>query len=705
VRFSLDWLSDFADFSAAGGIEKLASTANEIGLEIGQIEMIDNDTIFDADVTPNRPDAMNHRGFARDLAAALDLSFNNERLLPTLEEGSTRVERLAKVTIQVPERCHRFAARVIRGVSPRHSSERWTRRMSALDLKPIDAIVDSTNLSVWGIGQPLHAFDADKVEGSHLFIRLAKKGEKLLCLDGVERELHPEDVVVADERRALSLAGVIGGVESAITPGATRNVLLEGAWWDPVSIRRTARRHGLHTDASHRYERGADIEAIPEGLALAVSLILDSAGGDLAAGMIDEYPQPFVSRRVRLRGSRLLALSGLPELPLERAAGILQRLGFALDLGRDEIEAQVPSWRPDVSIEEDLVEEVLRIHGYSKIPSELPPAERLQPLYLSEKAAAEGPATERALLEVEDLFADQAREAGLFEAMSFPFVAPPAEAPLDGNLLDKTRFRKEPLLVANPLDSTRQALRRLILPGLLEAASLNHRSGRRSIALFELGRVWDREAPAGADPAETESRHFAAVLAGAIPDEFPIREAGILDAKGVLGRMVEAIAGEPVEFVPAARSALARDSGLEIVLREQRIGVVGRLAESLRESVPLPANVLVAELDLGQLARRRQDLAFHEYSRFPAADVDVTIACRPGVAWGEIVQAVREARLANCEETILLKLFEDPNRPGTRNVTLRLGFRAQARTLSQEEVNRERDKLLGILNEKFGVTS
>lgn len=692
MKFSLEWLCEFWGIEPASlnpeFVERLAFTANEIGLEIGLVEKAGADTVFDADVTPNRPDAMNHRGFARDLAAALELPFANERLRPKLREGSRPAAELASVTIEVPDRCHRFGLRVIHGVSSLPSREEWIRRMTAVGLKPIDALVDATNISLWGIGQPLHAFDADRVEGSRLVVRLAKKGEKLLCLDGVERELHPEDVVVADARRALSIAGVLGGADSAIQVGKTKSVLLEAAWWDPVSIRRTARRHGLHTDASHRYERGADIEAIPEGLALAASLILERSGGDLAAGMIDEYPRPFAARRVRLRQSRLLALSGLSGLSVERSAGILERLGFGPTIEGSEIEAMVPSWRPDVSLEEDLVEEVVRIHGYSKIPSDLPPSERLAPLYLSDD-----PDEARALREIEELAADQAREAGLFEAMSFPFAAADSEDALGGNLLAKETFRSRALLVANPLDASRPALRRLVLPGLLESASLNHRSGRRSIALFELGRVWDREAAPGADPAETESRHFAAVLAGAAPDEFPARDSDIFDLKGMVARILEAVAGEAPDFVPAGRPCLSPGSGLEILVGGLRIGILGRLG-----------NASVAELDLGGLPRSRRDLAFREYSRFPAADVDVTVACRPGVAWAEISEAVREARLADCEEAILLKLFEDPARPGTRNVTLRLAFRASDRTLSLEEVNRERDRLMAILNEKFGVT-
>ncbi|HWC65526.1 MAG TPA: phenylalanine--tRNA ligase subunit beta, partial [Thermoanaerobaculia bacterium] len=591
--------------------------------------------------------------------------------------------------MEVPERCHRFAARMIRGISPAASAPVWRTRMESLGLKAIAAAVDATNISLWGLGQPLHAFDADRVTGGRLVVRTARPGEKVLCLDGVERELHPEDVVVADERRVLSIAGVIGGVDSAIS-GETRNVLLEAAWWDPVSIRRTARRHGLHTDASHRYERGADVEAIPEGLALASGLILDAAGGELLAGEIDEYPRRFVPRVVRLRVARLAALTGL-ELPLARAAEILERLGFGVTLAGDALDATVPSWRPDVAIEEDLVEEVARIHGYSKIPFALPPAEALSPLYLASGAAP-------APRETEDRAADEAREAGLFEAMNFPFVAAAAESPF-GNLLGRDAFRPEPLVVTNPLDAGRPCLRRLLLPGLLESASANHRAGRRSIALFEIGRVWDRPAPPGADPAEIESRHFAAVLAGDAPDAFPVRPVDLLDAKGIVRRLVLAVAGEEPAF---ESGEVAGAPGLLVSVGGRPAGVLARVAGAWRGDLPLPAAAVAAEIDLGALSRAARPLRYAEYSRFPAADVDVTFSCGPGISWRDVAGTIARSRLAHLEEAELLKLYVDPARPETRNITVRLTFRAADRTLSQQEVNSERDRLIETWQQKFG---
>ena len=699
MRFSLGWLAEFADLGGVS-VDALAETCNEIGLEIGTIEQADlgafTDTILDADITPNRPDAMHHRGFARDAAAALGVRFESARITETAPSSGEPVERQAAVTIEVTDRCRRFAARMIRGIAPAASPARWRRRMEALGLKTIDATVDATNISLWGLGQPLHAFDADRVAGGRLVVRQARRGERLLCLDGVERELNPDDVVVADERRALSIAGVIGGVESAITPGVTRNVLLEAAWWDPASIRRTARRHGLHTDASHRYERGADIAAIPEGLELAARLILESAGGELLSGAVDVYPAPFAPKVVRLRMTRLRALSGLPEFPPDRAREILARLGFAIEPIDGGFEATVPSWRPDVSIEEDLVEEVVRIHGYSKIPFALPASDRLAPLYLpAERGGREAPR------EIEDRVADEAREAGLFEAMNFPFVAP-VESDRFGNLLGKDGFRGTPLAVANPLDATRPAMRRLLLPGLLESASVNHRAGRRSIALFEIGRVWDRASAPGDDPATMESRHFAAVLGGFAPEEFPVRPIDVLDAKGIVGRILRASTGTEPEFGPSENPGFVRHGGIDVGVGGSRVGVAGRLSETLRGGLALPDGILAVEIDLGSIGGRPAPAVYRDFSRFPAADVDLTVACGPGASWGAIERAVAGARLAHLEEVILVEIYVDPDRPDVRHVTLRLTFRAAERTLSQEEVNRERDRLFDVLNQEFG---
>src|SRR6266542_3168926 len=277
MKFSLEWLSDFVDPAVAGGPAGVRALLDRAGFPVESVEGENAATIFDVEITPNRPDAMSHRGLAREIAA---MDRRSARSAPAARgssplgdssrrypgEGEVPVEQLTSVTIEVPSLCRRFGARVVRGISDgAPAPEKVRSRLAAIGTKPINAAVDATNFVMWEIGQPLHAFDLDRLAGGRIVVRKARRGEKLVTLDGIERTLDPSDVVVADEERAVSLAGVMGGLDTAVT-SSTKNVLLEAAWWDPPSIRKTSRRHGLHTDASHRFERGADPEAIPEAL-------------------------------------------------------------------------------------------------------------------------------------------------------------------------------------------------------------------------------------------------------------------------------------------------------------------------------------------------------------------------------------------------------------------------------------------------------
>src|SRR6266511_4287306 len=323
MKFSLEWLSDFVDPAAAGGPAGVRALLDRAGFPVESVEGEGAAMIFDVEITPNRPDAMSHRGLAREIAAMDrrsarsagstpdgviplrrsapaargsspmgDSSRRDQSSLPLPPgegwgEGAVPTTELTSVTIEVPRLCRRFGARVVSGISAgAPAPERIRARLAAIGAKTISAAVDATNFVMWEIGQPLHAFDLDRLAGGRIVVRKAMRGEKLVTLDGVERELEPSDVVVADAERAVSLAGIMGGLHTAVTERTT-NVLLEAAWWDPVAIRRTSRRLGMHTDASHRFERGADPEAIPEALDRAAAVLLACAGGTLAPGWID----------------------------------------------------------------------------------------------------------------------------------------------------------------------------------------------------------------------------------------------------------------------------------------------------------------------------------------------------------------------------------------------------------------------------------
>ncbi|HEV8610456.1 MAG TPA: phenylalanine--tRNA ligase subunit beta [Thermoanaerobaculia bacterium] len=698
MKFSLDWMGDHVSVEDAGGAEGVRRLLDRGGLPVESAEGSGRDVVFDVEITPNRPDAMSHRGLAREVAAMARVPFrpagaSGAADLPT--DGPPASE-LTSVEIQVPRLCRRFGVRVIRGTRSVPSAERVRARLASIGSKPIDAAVDATNYALWDFGQPLHAFDLDRLAGGRIVVRKAKRGERLVTLDGVERELEPSDVVVADAERAVSLAGIMGGLDTAVTEKTT-NVLLEAAWWDPVAIRRTSRRLGMHTDASHRFERGADPEAIPGALDLAARLLLGAAGGTLAPGWIDARGVGWSRRRVVLRLERLRLLSGDPRLDLDFAADALARLGFAVaKRSAKRLTAEVPSWRPDVSIEEDLVEEVLRMWGYDRIPSRLP-------------ATAGAGGYLEPLSVVEEKLADEAVAAGLHETYSYPFVDRKTDESSFSAWLEATGTAETPLSVANPVDASRRDLRTTLLPGLLDAVSRNFRHGAREIGLFEVGRTFG----APGDPARPEtfeSRRFAFALGGEARTHWsaPVaaRSADFFDAKGLFERLVERwIAPEALVWKPLVAAAFVAGAAAVCETSEGRLlGVVGVVSEAERERRRLPERVCAGEISVEKIPRERRAARFHPYSAFPPVVADLSFAQPRTIAWESIEEFARSLSLANLESLKLLDRYEGPGvADGEVKSTLRLTFRSPERTLEQEEVNRERDRLAEALRQKFGI--
>jgi phenylalanyl-tRNA synthetase beta chain len=699
VKFSLDWMGDHVSLEGAGGAEGARRLLDRGGLPVESVEESGSAVVFDVEITPNRPDAMSHRGLAREVAAMARIPFRpaeaiGEAARPA--DGPSASE-LTSVDIRVPRLCRRFGARVIRGTRSVPSADRVRGRLASIGSKPIDAAVDATNYALWDSGQPLHAFDLDRLAGGRLVVRKAKRGERLVTLDGVERTLEPSDIVVADAERAVSLAGIMGGLDTAVS-SRTTSVLLEAAWWDPVAIRRTARRLGMHTDASHRFERGADPDAIPDALDLAARLLIGAAGGTLAPGWIDARGSAWTRRRVVLRVERLRLISGDPRLDLDFAADALERLGFAVaSRSKKRLTAQVPSWRPDVSIEEDLVEEVLRVWGYDELPSRVPATasagRHLEPLRI-----------------VEEKLTDEAVAAGLHETYSYPFVDRESDESSLTAWLEATGTSRSPLSVANPVDASRRNLRATLLPGLLDSVSRNFRHGAREAGLFEVGRAFG----APGDPARPEtfeSRRFAFALAGDARPHWstPVasRSTDFFDAKGLLERLLEAwVAPESLVWKPFAAGAFVAGAAARCETGEGRlIGVVGVVSETEREKRRLPERICAGEIVVEEIPREGRPVRFRPYSAFPPVVADLSFAQPRSIPWESIDEFARSLRLANLESLKLLDRYESSALPeGQVKTTLRVMFRSPDRTLEQDEVNRERDRLAAALREKFGVT-
>lgn len=699
MKFSLEWLSDFVDTAAAGGPAGTRALLDRAGFPVEAVEGEGPGTVFDVEITPNRPDAMCHRGLAREIAAMASLPPRSPSPIASGEdkgEGGPSVSDLASVTIEIPRLCRRFGARVIRGIAPAPAPDTVRARLTAIGSKPISAAVDATNYVMWEVGQPLHAFDLDKLTGGRVVVRKARRGEKLVTLDGIERTLDPSDIVVADAERAVSLAGVMGGLETAVT-SATRNVLLEAAWWDPPSIRKTSRRHSLHTDASHRFERGADPEAVPAALDRAAAILVGSAGGTLAPGLLDARGAAWKKRRAALRLARLRLLTGVEGLDLEFAAETLERLGFAVERrSRSRLSVAVPSWRPDVAIEDDLVEEVLRIYGYDRIPSHLPAGGRagghLEPLRV-----------------VEERLADGAVAAGLFETMSVPFVDRQTDEGPYSAWLAAAGSAAEPLSIANPQDATRRDLRATLLPGLLDAAARNVHRGQRDVALFEVGRVFDRDGNPD-EPASFESRRFAFVLAGEPRAHWSASgassaRADFFDAKGLAERLLSPwVNAATLTWKPFSCDAFAAGAAALVQTSDgATLGVVGLLSRSEREKRKLAEDVFAGELRVEAVPLARAE-RFEAYSSYPPIEADLTFAQEKRTGWDEIERVIGAAKLADLESVRVVDRYEGTGVPqGRVKTTIRLVFRSPERTLEQERVNGEVRRLGDELKSRLGV--
>ncbi len=680
MKFSLDWLGDFVDTSAAGGAEGIRRLLEQAGIPLESMGDAGGDPILDVEITPNRPDAMSHRGLAREIAAMAGLPLRAE----SAGEPASSVpgsQTWTSVTIEVPRLCHRFGARVVRGAGGAPAPEPVRRRLAAIGSKSISAAVDATNYVLWEIGQPLHAFDLDTVKGGRLIVRRARKGEKLVLLDGVEYALAPSDVVVADEERAVSLAGIMGGLETAVT-AQTRNILLEAAWWDPIAVRRTSRRLGLHTDASHRFERGADPEVIPEALGRAARMVLASAGGELAPGWIDTRGQAWKRRKAALRLARLRLLSGDDRLDLDFAADALARLGFLVTARGKRLAVEIPSWRPDVAIEDDLVEEVLRVYGYDRLPSRLPPTRggggHLEPLR-----------------GVEERLTDIAAAAGLLETMSSPFVDRRQDEGSLGAWLAAAGSAREPVSVANPLDDARKDLRATLLPGLLDAVARNIHRGERTVGLFEVGRVFDR-AGDPEDPPSFESRRLAFALAGDWRAHWTAPgtagRADFFDARGLAERLLHPwIAPRDLGCKPFSGEAFAPEAAALLEAPDGTVlGVVGLLSRVEREKRKLTEPVFAGEIRVDAIPRRSEPVRFVPYSAYPPIGADLSFTHPRDVSWRAIEKLARGRNLVDLEDVRIVDRYEGPGVGETRvKTTIRLTFRSAERTLSQEDVNRE----------------
>jgi phenylalanyl-tRNA synthetase beta chain len=699
MDISYNWLRELTDVGLPP--RELAERLTMAGLAVDAVKEAGDDFVLEFDLTSNRPDCLSHLGIAREAAALTGASVKLPDIAARGADG--RAEQFTAVEIEDTGLCPRYAARVVRGVKIAPSPAWLVKRLQAIGQRPINNVADITNFVMHEMGQPLHAFDLAKLSEFRIVVRRAGAGEKLKTLDGVVRELDEQMLVIADAARAVAVAGVMGGEETEIS-NATVDVLVESAYFDPQSVRRTAKLLGLQTEASYRFERGVDYEGVRRAQDRCVALICELAGGTATEDAIDVYPLKIAPPVVSLRPRRVEELTGL-SVRAEESLRILTSLGFepaAVETEGDELRFGVPTWRTDVRIEEDLVEEVARVYGYERIGEALPPSPVTGEYLLGDRRRRAARQVLTAL--------------GFNEAVSISFIEESSAIVESG----ESRFEPVPGLqqvegegafvtLSNPIIEGARLMRPSLLPGLLEATRHNFNHGTRDVRLFETGRVF---AASNASEEENEARPseveaFALLITGDALEEGRAagRAADFFDLKGGLEAATDAMRVGELEFVPDSVRHLREGQSARVKLGVREVGNAGRLSEDLAARYKFRQPVYVAEVSLTALLASEERLArYAPLPRFPGVARDVSFVAERRVAFGEMRRAILSLGIEECRGVALVDVYEGANVPeGRRSLTLRVEYRSDDRTLRDEEVDAMHARVVAALEGEFGA--
>lgn len=660
--------------------------ANALGLE---------DTLFEVNVTPNRPDALSHLGVARDVAVLTEAPLKLPE--PKLREGKVRAADRVKIRIDDPDRCPRYAARVIEGVKIGPSPAWLANRLKACGVRAINNVVDVTNYVLLETGHPLHGFDLDQLAGAEIVVRRAKPQETLTTLDGKERALDPDDLLICDRDHAQVLAGVMGGAQSEVTDKTTR-VLLECAYFQPAGVRRAGKRHALHTESSHRFERGVDVAGIPFVLDRAAALIAELAGGEVLQGMVDVYLKPVAPREIALRLARVGKVLGT-EIPDGETERILTALGFrgsAKDAG--VITYRVPSFRLDVEREEDLIEEVARIRGFEKIPSVLPSS---APQLKSVPVAIEAERRARAAL----------AGAGFDEVVNYSFVSPKEQPWCELRPLAEHGRPVRAIPLKNPLSVEQSVMRTSLWQSLLENLARNLRHQQDTVRLYEIGRVYlpDAEGGQGARPAAVERLELASVLWGpraARTWTEKDAQTDFFDAKGAVETVLAAVHVDGATFHPAETAPLHPRATAEVRAGDgQHLGWVGELHPRTAKALGLPDGIQLFSLDWEALTRAAQLVpAYHGLSKFPATYRDLAVVVPRELRNEDVRQVILEVGRPLVEDASVFDVYSGAPIPeGKKNLAYALRYRADDRTLTDGEVSEAHGRIVEEVNRRVGA--
>ena len=655
MKISLNWLTDYVDVSMSA--KELAGLLTVIGLPVEEIIQTDTDIVLDVEVTSNRSDCLGHIGVAREVAAATGAEFRLPRIDPLATSG--KAAELTGVQVLDPDLCPRYTARVIRGVKVGPSPAWMVDRLQSIGLRSINNVVDVTNYVMMEYSQPLHSFDYDKLLERRIVVRRAAEGEMLVSIDGTGCHLDGQMLVIADAERPVAIAGVMGGLNTEVSDG-TANVLLEAAQFDPLSVRRTSRKLMLLSESNYRFERGIDPVGLERASLRACQFIIQLAGGELAEGIVDVWTKAYVAPRVAMRPRRCDALLGL-SIPPQRQMELLARLGLSPAMEDGKIACTIPSYRPDLTREADLIEEVARLEGYDRIPVGGAVTHVVGPEGLPQR-------TRRKLGEAMMV-------AGFDEAMTFSFIDK-AEAELMGFA--------DPVCADPLVRRTNNALRPTLLPSLLRACKSNQDAGNAEVSLYELAAVF----PRGSGPSQ-------------LPDEYVqlgmVTTGDLRELRGALELLAQRVVPQGrLEIAEAAAAGVDPAVSAEVLLDGEKVGVIGQIASAVRDYYGLEHPIAAATVHFeALLAGADVQRKYQPLPKFPSVRRDLSLIVNEDVTWGQLsetIAAVDQPLRADVEYVTTYRGKPIPD--GRKSVTATLVYRSTEGTLRSEQVDQQVQQII-----------
>ncbi len=661
------------------GIIILSESANVGNTIVDELGL--NDVVFEVGITPNRPDCLSVVGVAREVAALLGKTVKHPNLNVT-EEGED-INNSTKVELLDPEKCPRYSCRVIKNVKIGPSPSWLKTKLESCGIRSINNVVDVTNFVLLELGQPLHTFDYDLLEEKKIIVRAAKDGEIIKTLDEVERKLTENDLLICDGKRPIALAGVMGGSNTEVSQ-QTKNVLLESAYFDPITIRKTSKATGLRSESSYRFERGVDPNKVVNALNRAAELIRELAEGEMAAGAIDEYPTPIKPRHVKLSLDRANRVLGT-EISSEEIIKLAQGLEFE-NLGSKEGEFtfRIPTFRVDITREIDLIEEVARLYGYDNIPTTLPAVTMKSDTMNIHKFA------QNKLKEI-------LISSGFYEVINYSF-----EDHELLNLFNKTDMLK----ILNPLTTESSVMRTSLVPGLVKNAILNLNHQGQDLRLFEIGKVY---IPKDNSELPNEITRIAATATGKRTPEFWGKEEfDFFDFKSILEKGFQSLQiSDDVKFQDAREIGfLHPGKSAKLVIDDVEIGYMGELHPNLSEKLEVSKNLYVLEIDLDKTAAfsKEKIKRFNPLPKFPSVRRDIALIVDESTPVGGILEEIEKMESALIEDAAIFDVFTgSPVEEGQKSVAVSLHLRAADKTLTEEEINKVQEKTLKKLGLALGA--